>query len=798
MLRENTVFNEIPAKPVKYTESAEETALKKLKSALEFTREYKNNMDKPLPIREALCLKKQFPALFREIKDYDLIAGRVYYYPYAGFGVEFDAYEKYRDKNLSGAEAAEWEKTLASRVATSNTGFCYNYHALMLLKDKFNNDPEINAQVDEIIGVWWDESTRYKYNLQVPGEISRYICKTGRGESFLSCFFRISCFSVDFDRLLRVGLSGLRAQISEAKIKREALGEDVSLYVGMLIALDTVSECCLYYKAHTLLKAETERNPKRKAELCKMAEALENISADKPRTFREAVQLFWIYNILTSMHNYGRMDVYLGDFYVNDIKNGVITEADAMEIIKSLWQIISEQKPDGWNNTVFNTRIIVGGRGRRNEENADAFALAAIEATKNMLLTEPQLTLRFYDGQNPALMDKALESLAAGATYPGLYYDDAYIEWAQKAFRVSYDEAATYLLEGCGEIILDNMVGSPNTVLKYTSALDIVLHNGLDTEAGERNGLAQGGLETFDTYEKLAAAVKKQIDFTVDIAARRHALEIKVLGENVSYLFLSMLSGDCIDRNKALMAGGVKYLGGIIETFGHVNLSDSMYAIKKLVYEQKVVSLEKMVEMVDGNFEGYDKELQMIRNIPKYGNDDYEADAFYTEWNDFLCEATFSKAEKHGLNHFLNCALNAGGIYYGSITKASPDGRRNGDAFAVGNGPTAGMDKSGLTAVLNSMTKHSKLHAGYVHNLKTSKKLYSPENLPKLKALLETYFRNGGEQLMITTLDRGDLENALREPEKYANLLVRIGGWTAKFVELPKHYQREILNRTCY
>jgi pyruvate-formate lyase len=448
---------------------------------------------------------------------------------------------------------------------------------------------------------------------------------------------------------------------------------------------------------------------------------------------------------------------------------------------------------------INNCRIIVGGKGRRNPDNADQFAFAAMEVTQEMKEQEPNLTLRFFKGQDPALFEKALDLIADGCVHPTLYNDDEHIPMVAKAYGVTEQEAEGYLPQGCGEIQIDHKsISSPNNIINFLAALDLVLHDGYNTTVREQRGIKVGSLEHFDTFDKLYDALKKQIDYTNELFARRNKIENEVHARTSAFLFTSILTDECITRGKGIFAGGAKYLGSQIETFGLTNTADSLAAIKKLVYDEKKITLARLVKVLDADFEGYDDEFKMMRSCPKFGNDDSYADDLYEDLCRFVNENVASKAKQCGLDFFLNCNLNPGGVRYGEGTKASADGRQAGDALAVGNAPTAGFDTQGMTALLNSMKKQYKLHSGFVQNLKVSKELFAAGNRDKLKSILQAYFETGGIHLMITCLNPEDLQNALKEPEKYPNLLVRVGGWTARFVNLEKSVQKEIVNRTLY
>jgi pyruvate-formate lyase len=774
----------------------------KLDVARRFTAAYRRHLDSHVAIREGMCLREYFPSVCRPIEDLDLIAGRIHYHPLVGFGLEQvfnDDVEAITRDDTPKDLLSDETKFLREKLGWSNCGFVFNYSELTKLCGRLPTGSAERRQVQDLIDYWIDESSRSKYNRAIPPGIADHLGRsTALDLRLANGFFRLCCYSLDYDRLMQLGLPGLRALIAAKRADAQARGADVGFHDGLLIALDVLASICRHYEVQALAMAQAAPSDARRAELLAMAGALEGIQHHKPRSLREAIQLFWIYNLVTDTPNYGRMDVYFGDLYVQDVESGVLTEDGARTLLKALWKLIADIRYTGFT-TVSNARIIVGGRGRRNEANADRFALAAMDVTQAVHTCEPNLTLRFYKGQNPRLMQRALDLVADGCVHPSLYNDDAHIPMVQRAYNVPVEDAQQYLPEGCGELLIDHKaVGSPNNILNYLNALDLVLHNGIDTDLNEQRGLALGEPATFDTFEKLVDALKKQVRFTICILARRHKLEIEVHRQTAAYLFVSMLSDDCIDRGRSLFDDGARYLGGIIETFGLTNLIDSLYAIRRLVYEQRTFTLPQMVAMLDANFEGCQQERQMLLSLPKFGNDHDGVDDIYRELNVAFCSMAHQAGKDAGLHFFLNCNLNPGAEYYKGHTKASADGRLHAQAMAYGNAPTAGRDKSGLTALLNSMAKNEAMHAGYVQNLKVSKDLLKGENRRKFEALIEAYFQSGGYQLMITALNRDDLEQAMKEPQKYGNLIVRIAGITMRFVEISPAMQREVIDRTFY
>jgi pyruvate-formate lyase len=509
---------------------------------------------------------------------------------------------------------------------------------------------------------------------------------------------------------------------------------------------------------------------------------------------REAIQLFWLYSYAGDIRNYGRMDVWLGDFLVNDLESGILNEDEALKLLQSLWRLI------GARNTIVHSRIIIGGKGRRNEVNADRFALLAMEASRTVNVIEPQLSLRFYEGMNPALMEKALQVIGEGRTFPILYNDEVNLKAVQLAQGFDELTAEQFVPYGCGEYIIEHKsFGTPSSVVNLLKALEVTLHNGIDPMTGKISGLQLGTFEDFKTFDDLLKAYKTQVEFFVRMMADHEVLEYKIAGEHSPYLYMSLLYDDCFEKGKGMFAGGIRYLSGTLETYGNTNTADSLTAIKKLVYEKEVISKDELLKALDSNFVGYEKIRQQLLKTPKYGNDNEIADQMLVNVHEHVCNYVKDQAGRVGLQSFLVVVINnSANTLMGHQTSASADGRKSGEPMANGNNPSGGSDVNGPTAFLNSLVKPSPyIHAGAVQNMKFSKEMFTNKK-EILKSLLETFFENGGQQAMITVVDRNELERAMEEPEKYGHVFVRVGGFSARFVELSRDVQLEILSRTLY
>ncbi len=734
---------------------------------LNFTEVYKKYKDEHPAIREAKCLEAQYPDYFAEIREEDLFAGRIKH-------------------GMVGFSPDEWGST------------AFGYY---ILKDKIEDAlikkrvPEDQIdQVKEMIKFWETENTSAKLRARYNIEMAKYLPSDDwmNDSGIAFPLYRLTGANVDFGKLMLLGIPGLRKEI-ESKMTDHIADDNKKLYEAMIIALNVLERVIQHY-IDVCKTSILEVSTKRKNELENIISTLQMIKTSKPRTFREAAQLFWLYSLIADVRNYGRMDVYFGDFLARDLKDKVLTETQALELMQSLWRLMADR------NTVVHNRVIIGGKGRSNEKNADIFAMYAMEATRTVLEAEPQLSLRIYDGMDDKIYEKALDVIGEGRTYPIIYNDEVNINSVVKAFNFTELESEQYVPYGCGEYILEHKsFGTPSGVINLLKALEITLHNGVDPITEKPMGLALGKFEDFKDFDELWNAYKKQVEHYIKIMAEHEALEYKIAGETAPYLFLSMLYDDCIEIGKGIFSGGIKYLGGTLETYGNSNTADSLLAIKKLVFDEKVISKEDLLNALDANFEGYDNLRNILKNAPKYGNDDNDADEMLTRVHNHVCNYVRDQKDRVGLHSYLVVIINnSANTLMGRSTSASADGRPAYISMNNGNAPTSGNDTNGVTALLNSLVKpNTDIHAGAVQNMKFSREMFTVKRT-QLKALLKTYFDNGGPQAMITVINKDDLKKAIENPEEYQHIFVRVGGFSARFVELSKDVQLDILNRTLY
>lgn len=712
------------------------------------TETYKAFREAHPALRELKCLRQMYPAVFLPIEEADVFAGRIRM-PMIGVSPEPGGLGYYCDK-----------PGMRERME----GLC----------------GEQLTEAQSLLEYWAEENTNFKVRAAYPAHIAQALPSDAWEQEPLAAapLYRMAGTYLDYDKLLRLGIPGLKEDIAA----RAQKGGDAALFEAMLGALDLLADCCLHYRQQALRLHKPA-----------LADALLAITRRAPATLREAMQLMWLYALISGTINYGRLDDVFGDFLAKDLENGTLNEDEAQLLWNGLWQLMADR------HTTWNGRVILGGRNRRNIPHADRAALFALEATRQVKEIEPQLSLRVYAGMDPRLVEKALQCIREGRTYPILYNDDVNVPAVARAFDIPENEAQDYVPFGCGEYILNHRsVGSPNGIINLLKVLELTLRNGRDGLTGRQLGPQTGEFADFETFEQLWDAYAKQIEYYVSALAEQEAIEYRIAGETAPFLYVSMLYDDCIARGKGIFDGGVPYLGGTVETYGNINTADSLTAIKTLVYEQRKVKPEELLAALDADFENQEPLRQLLKRAPKYGNDDEAADAMACRVHEHICRAVRDQARGVGLDSYLVVIINnSANTTLGKQTAASPDGRHSRQYMANANNPFGGNDQKGLTAMLNSLVKlRPDLHAGAVQNMKFSPELFQGSCVAR--SVLQTYFGQGGTQAMISVVRRGDLEAAMAHPEDYSHLFVRVGGFSARFVTLEKAVQQEILSRTLY
>lgn len=743
----------------------EKSLIWQLERMEQYTDTHKANLNRSKERREVECLKVIFPALFRSIEEQDLIAGRLDFLP-IGFGTV---------------------------TSIGGVGHYCVFNKLRAFQREIEKEgKEYSDRVEELYRYWENQDLKVLYCKEILTEttIGRFIDV----EYPMIATARLSGMMLDYHLLLELGIPGLKERIQK-KINADPENE---FYQTCLECLEIVTESAEALKNRALQQMEQllETNQKRRQELQRIADGLEYLKDHKPVTFHQALQLLWLYALLAGVINYGRLDDFLGPYLAADLEAGRLSEEEAYRYLKSLWTMIENRR------TTVNGRVIVGGKGRRYPKEADQFMRIAMKVCKNVKYVEPQFTLRLEKDTPEDVWEDVMEALGKGATYPTLYNDEVNIPAVSYGMRVDEETAKRYVPFGCTEFVLwGQSTGTPNICINLLKILTIYMNQGIDPMDGQfkLGELKPKNLEGIKSFEEFFAGYKEVLDYYMDLAAEAQFQSYRIMNEQVSFLFTSILMDDCLERGKALLDGGVRYLGGTCETYGNINTSDSLWAIKRLVFEEKKYTLKEVEQAVLKNFEGYEKLRKDCLDCEKYGNDLDNVDGMANEVYEYVAKGIRDRGIEKGMQYFLivisNNSLNT---EWGIRTAASPDGRTAGMYMNPANNPQGGADRNGPTAMLNSLAKFNpKYHAGSVQNIKFSRSFFK-KNKELIRAMFQTYFEKGGCHLMVTVVDKGELEDAMIHPEAHRDLIVRVAGYSAVFVDLDRSVQEELLSRSLH
>lgn len=651
-----------------------------------------------------------------------------------------------------------------------SSGFIYYCH-LDQVKELINEaDENTKNKLRSLYEFWADENDKERLRRYYPQEIKQLMPNDDYEKCYYTSYplYRFGGAYLDFQKLLNLGINGL---IDEVDFKLKSQKNQFLLAVKK--SLENMKELIRLYRDDT-----AEVNPD-------ISNTLNEILNHEPYTMKEAIQLIWIYVGLSEVRNYGRLDELLSNYIEyndNDYKN-----------IYEYFKVIQKR------NTIFNGRVIIGGIGRKNNKKADRICKIALQVMKDHHFTEPQLTLRCSSDMNDEVFNLAMECIKDGCSYPLLYNDETNIKNVQESMKISYKTATDYVPFGCGEYVINHKsIGSPNGIINLTKILEGILNNGKCLITN--NTICKYSIKEIPkTFKELYDVYKKEVTYQIDILAKQEKFEYDYMNRRCGYIFNSILYDKCVERGKSILDGGIDYLGGTLETYGNVNAADSLFAIKKLVYDEKRYTLEEMINFIKNNFIGYDKQRQDCLDVIKYGNDDQEIDGFVNNLNQFVALTAKNKAEKYGLSSYLIVIINnQSNSKLGFRTGASCDGRKAFEPLANALTPQSGAEKNGITAVLNTVSSMNVNNmAGAVYNLKLSKEM-AIDHSNEVKILLQTFFEKGGTQIMINVIDQEELKDAMIHPEKYPNLIVRVGGFSARFIDLSPIVQKEIISRMVY
>ena len=573
----------------------------------------------------------------------------------------------------------------------------------------------------------------------------------------------------------------------------------------------------LFAKRHADLADEmslTEKDPKRAAELRRIAEVCRWVPAHAPRDFREAIQMYWFVHLgtITELNgwdamNPGHFDQHLAPFYEKGIADGTLTRDQAKELMSCFFIKVNNHtappkvgitaKESGTYNDFTNLNI--GGVKSDGSDGVSEVSYIMLETIEELHILQPGSAIHISACTPERFLRAGCKVIRQGHGYPSVFNPDVYIQELMRQGK-SLTDAREGGCSGCIEV---GAFGKEAYVLtgylNVPKILEVTLHNGIDPVSGRKVGLETGEADSFQTFEDLYAAFLKQIHYFVDMKVRVSNYIDRMFAKYAPATFLSLFIDDCIAKGKDYYNCGPRYNTTYIQCTGLGTITDSLCSLKKHVFEDKRYTMDEMLQAMNDNFVGHEVMRQYILNhTPFFGNDDDKADSVAVRVFNDLYDAIEGKPNTKGECFHLNMLSTTCHVYFGKVMGATPNGRLAGRAISDGTSPSHGADTHGPSAVIKSLGKLDQVKSGgtLLNQRFMPSLLKREEDVAKLASLIRTYFALGGHHIQFNIVDTETLYAAQKCPEDYRDLLVRVAGYSDYFNDMNADLQADVIART--
>ena len=631
-------------------------------------------------------------------------------------------------------------------------------------------------------------------------------------------------WTAGYEKVLEKGLLGVKKDAEERRARLDLTDpgdfKKLTFLQGVIMALEAAAEIGDRFAAKASELADKEEDAGRKAELLKIAEACHRVPAQPARTFYEAIQSIWFVHILHALDNEhasgmgpGRPDQYLYPYYKRDIEEGRITKEEAQELIDcwfmrySQYYVVWSAYAGSYGTHTPHTpghHLDVGGLKPDGTDAANELSYMFVEAMMHTPgMTEPTLGLLVHSKTPEDLLIKACQLTAMGGGYPMFINQDLRVESLLSRNEIMDGPPITLALArtgtgaGCHELVLPNMEsGFGFTTLLLAGAVDLALTNGTSRTNGRRIGVETGDPRQFKSFDEVKEAFSKQVTSLLKKGIiESHAGERAL----VPKAFNSALVEDCIEKGISKEEGGARYNVAGVQTWGRIDAANSLAAIKKLVFDDKKITMEQLCDALDKNFEGYEDIYKLCMEAPKFGNDDDDADEQVAWVTHIVNEEAKKYKSTYGGCKVVSEVPSASYIAYGKFVGALPSGRRYGEPLGEAGSPTVGSAVNGPTAILKSVGKvnNAEISQGTTLNMRLDPAVFETDDgFKRLADLIRVFVDQRVDHVQINVVYSDTLKAAQREPEQYKDLTVKVAGYNARFVDLHEDLQDTIIART--
>jgi pyruvate formate-lyase/glycerol dehydratase family glycyl radical enzyme len=685
-------------------------------------------------------------------------------------------------------------------------------------QDRFITPEEVKREFREEIYPYWRGRT-------LNDRLYSYLNEEIRLQRFVATVFSVGLHedgglghvALDYGKILTRGLEGIKEEVREKLdglvIWRPGDYQKKLFYEACISHCDSVIAFAERFAAEAREMAVSEPNVKRREELLQIAANCEWVPRNPARTFHEALQSFWFAQLVPQIYDNGvsispgRFDQYMFPYYVADLKEGRVTLERAQELLEATWVKFTEPiKVYRAVDAAFHAgypmgqNLCISGVAPNGLDATNDLSYRCLEAHSHMLLMQPNFSARVHHNSPQQYLMKVAEAIRLGNGMPQITNDEVFIT-ALTNIGVSLEDAREYVPVGCVESAPVNAWGRCNGgYTNLTKIVELALNDGKCRITGKQVGPKTGDPRSFKRFDDVIEAYRKQMRYAIKTLATWDNLIDRTHAELMPSPFTSVLVGDSIEKGKDVTEGGARYNWTGPLGVGIANAGDSLMAVKKMVFEDRSLTMSELIDSLERDYEGKEDLRQILINkVPKYGNDIPEVDLLVKLATDVYFDA-LKEFETYRGGPFVGSLLPvASYVAFGMTTGATPDGRKARERLADGISPSTGMDVNGPTAVFRSVCRidHRRCPNGVIFNQKINPAVITTaEGMKKFIELIRTYVRMGGGHIQFNIVSADTLRDAQKNPEKHRGLVVRVAGYSAFFHEIHRDVQDSIIART--
>jgi formate C-acetyltransferase len=583
--------------------------------------------------------------------------------------------------------------------------------------------------------------------------------------------------------------------------------------IGFGHAIDAIIIQAQRYSQLAQDLAAKEKDSKRQKELLRISAACKHVPAYAPRSFYEALQMYWFIHlgVVTELNGWdsyspGRLDQHLYPFYKRELEAGTLDEEKAKEYLGCFWVKFNNQPAppkvgitEAQSGTYTDFALINIG-GVNPEDGSDAVndvSYLMLDVVEDMKLVQPSACIQISAKNPDRFLRRACQVVRCGFGQPSIFNTDVIIREMLLDGKTMFD-ARTGGASGCVET---SAFGKESCILtgyiNWPKIFELALHNGIDPLTGKQIGLKTGNAAQFGSFEDVVNAYKKQLQYFIDIKVEGNNVIERLYANYMPAMTLSVLTNDCIKKGRNYHDGGTRYNTSYIQGVGLGTLTDALAAIKYHIYDHQTLPMEQLLSAMKNNF-AQDAALQAkLKQSPRFGNDDEYADDLAKEVFNIYFDVLNGRPNTRGGKYRINLLPTTVHIYFGQMTGALPNGRPAGVPVSDGISPSHGADDHGPTAVIKSAAKidHART-GGTLLNMKFAPQTLDNDGLEKLLHLVRSYFRLDGHHIQFNVVTAQMLREAQKNPAEYKNLIVRVAGYSDYFNDIGPDLQNEIIART--